>query len=264
MPNAVFVVFSSPSDPNHLFRHVFAPDWDTRFGTPDDLVWHVPSADQWDVAMVWEPDGDVYSSNHKQKIKERLAYLKVALPRVQWVGVILHETTPSAMHQTQRELIQELLGHFRPHEVIYAHKTGNLIYQAVAAVLQQKNADTSAYQEALRKLFALVCSPYDLAIDILMAFLPADLEWQITTGQNANAYLPQPGETQAKYDRFKQLTGELGATSESFKETNTHFEQIFQQLPENPQAFHKTYEALRDALLAIVEAVEHGGERNPA
>jgi hypothetical protein len=260
MPNAGFVVFSGSGDPGNLFRKAFGDSWD-QLGS--DLVLRVPTQDEWDVALVWEPDGGSYEDDDRRMIQKRLAYLKKASSDVRCVGMILHEGS-TRLHDSQRTLIQELLGDLRPHEVTYSHQTANLIYQAVADVIQQKNAGPAAYQEALRKLFTLVRSPYDLALDILMAFLPADLEWQITTGQNANAYLPQQSEMRAKYDRFKQLAGEFGATSEAFKETNTHFEQIFQYLPKDPQGFHKTYEELRDALLAIVEAMEQRGGGNPA
>lgn len=262
MPNAIFVVFSSPSDPDNLFREAFGSSWDSEFGKKD-LVFRLPAENSWDVAMVWEPDGiGGYKTKHKSEIKERLGYLREASRDMRCVGIILHAAS-TAVHQTQRELIKELVGDSRTHKIAYTRQKGNLIYRAVADVIKERHhndASASPYREALRNLFSLVCSPYDLAIDILTAFLPADLEWQITTGEKAKECLPQLGEMQNKYKRFKELAREHGTTTD-FKEVDKQFAQIFQDLPEEPEAFHGSYITLRDALLAIVEAAEpRGGE----
>jgi hypothetical protein len=267
MSNTIFVIFSGTSDRNGLFEDALGPLWEA-FGRKEFVLYvsvtekgFQQPANRWDLALIWEPQptGQYNDETNVPTIKSRLQYLSTVPNDLRCIGVMQHRQS-SNLHKKQKEIIQDLLssGSSKPHYTPYTHEEEDPIYKAVADVLQA--AGTPTYQTALRKLFFLICSPYDLAIDILMDFLPADLEWQITSPEEAQESLPQRDKVESKYERFRQLVRERDATAD-FTEANELFAHIFQCLPNN--LFHETYKKLRDALLVTVEAVEQtaGGTR---
>jgi hypothetical protein len=142
--------------------------------------------------------------------------------------------------------------------VDYTRQRHNPVYKAVADVLQ--TTDASAYQAALQNLLVLVSPLYDLVIDILRAFLPADLAWQVGTPEAADEaarLLPNKGDILSTYVRVKRLAQQVAPAAMLDAGGQACREMFSASLPKNPHQFHETYVRLRDDLFKIVEAVEH-------
>jgi hypothetical protein len=269
MSRSLFVVFSDQEDQGARFREACGALWNQFTAQEGSNIIFVSAQgkslepqNSWDLVMVW--DYGYEGEKALEQIASRLhSRMQALVSQGRCVGLIQHSADNIEIQKEKFVLA--------PHCNRYTHQKGNPVYEAVAVVLQAVDTSDAAYQAALRKLFALVFSPYELAIDILVAFLPPDLEWQISSGQEAKACIPDESEIQGKYNRFKELAGAFGVTD--FGEVDKYLwnssgspgeEYLFQYLPSNPPAFHKTYEDMRDALLKIVDAVEPRGGGNPA
>jgi hypothetical protein len=163
-------------------------------------------------------------------------------------------------HHDQRILVGEVLRGATTCEAYYAHSSIDEDpvygppYEAVGRVLRLAGTDVVAYRFQLVRLRQLVCRLYDTAIEILIAFLPADLEWQMGDSEKAAVELnAKKQDVQAQYGRLKSAAG---LSSGRFRAADEHFKKMFECLSKDTEEFHSTYKQLRDELLKIVDEVE--------
>lgn len=256
MASDVCVVFSS-EDTSGLFQTALGNLW-SQFTAREgkDLIF-VSAREKsltpqlsWDLAVVWDYGGLENLARVASLLRNRM---QEAVKQGGFVGVIQHSGSGNNITNQQKALAMGTS--WSP--ASYTHQRGNPLYKAVADVLQTTDAD--AYQAALRQLLLLVFPPYGFVIDILMAFLPADLAWQVGTlkaADEADRLLLNSVDIFSKYTHLKMRApvppAMLDAGEQDIREIL-----LAHLLTKNPHQFHETYIRLRDNLFKIVEAVEN-------
>ena len=222
-------------------------------------------AEPWNLALVWDYGGS--KSSRLNGIGKMLRpRLQEVIKEGGFAAIVQHGNSRDNLPTQKEAFVKEgncLSGLCWG---TYTRQAKNHLYDALVAVITSFSQAQTADEQSLRKLMALLVPVYDTAIEILSAFLPADLAWQTRNGKDAatllpknreeirqkaeaitrftNACLPPASVPQEAIDAVTQYLGQSSSCS------------LFTQLPNHTDKFHTNYVALRDRLFEIVEAIE--------
>lgn len=254
MSRGLFVFFTDKGDPGGRFEMALGNLWGQFTSEKSRDIIYVSSQaksltplSEWDVVIVW----DYGDRDSLQDVRSCLAG--------RWEDVMRQEGNKAVIQHGGsrahiRPQLEALAG--RQNEVVrkvaYTRETYDPIYKCVNDLLEAVGAP--GYEAELRKLQLMIFPPYDIAIEVLMAFLPADLEWQMGEAPKAAGELRSKRKAiEAQYENLKRSAG---VSEHRFHSAGDLFKKMFDCLPNKTEEFHTTYIQLRDELLKIVDEVE--------
>lgn len=228
----------------------------------------VDASEAWSIATVWD-----YPDEQRDCLQGIASSLRQRLEQVSGNGgyacIIWHEQSASSVKKTafNQGLNGQGASAVSQNEHAYTRQGDDKLYEAILAVLNARCSPQN-YKAAVNRLCAHLVPVYQWAVDILSAFLPADLIWQVDGVNHAKAALDDGQLRRSVSGRFGQLKNALSdfaCQSNDIDKAVTKVEQylcdpnghsLYDTLGRNPEAFHENYKDLRDQLFVLVETME--------